>query len=95
MRDVVKPLGGLVTRLPVGSGAPRSDRRAPRSSCSTAPTTCSPIATPRGRSWRSGCAILAELATRCREVCSPLHLPTLTKITDALVALADELAAAR
>ena len=39
--------------------------------------------------------VLAELGTRCKEVCSPLHLPTLTKITDSLVDLADQLAEAR
>jgi hypothetical protein len=39
--------------------------------------------------------VLAELGTRCKELCSPLFLPTLTKVTDSLVDLADQLAEAR
>jgi hypothetical protein len=39
--------------------------------------------------------VLAELATQCRNACAPLHLPALTKITDALTDLADQLAEAR
>ena len=39
--------------------------------------------------------VLAELGTRCKEVCSPLHLPTLEKITGSLLDLADQLAEAR
>jgi len=38
---------------------------------------------------------VAELALRCREVCSPLYMPVLTQITAALQTQADELAAAR
>jgi hypothetical protein len=39
--------------------------------------------------------VLAELATRCRDSCAPLYMPVLTKITDALPDLADQLAEAR
>ena len=39
--------------------------------------------------------LLAELGTRCQEVCSPLYLPVLTKITASLVDLADQLGEAR
>lgn len=39
--------------------------------------------------------VLADLATPCREACSPRHLPAVTKIASAIVDLADELAAGR
>jgi len=39
--------------------------------------------------------VLAELGARCKEVCSPMHLPTVTRVTNALVELADQLAEAR
>jgi hypothetical protein len=39
--------------------------------------------------------VLGELATRCREVCVPLHLPAVSKIATSLVSLADQLAEGR
>jgi hypothetical protein len=39
--------------------------------------------------------VLAELGTHCQAVCSPLHMPTLVKVTGALTDLADQLAEAR
>jgi hypothetical protein len=39
--------------------------------------------------------VLAELAVRCREVCAPLYLPIVSKASDALLDLADQLAEAR
>jgi hypothetical protein len=94
MKLVVKPLGGLVTRLPVGPEHPGR---------TAGPTFelfygSDYLLPHRAAAWvvmEERMRVLADLATRCREVCSPLHLPTLTKITEALVDLADQLAEAR
>jgi hypothetical protein len=94
MKNVVKPLGGLVTRLPVGPEHPGR---------TAGPTFelfygADLLLPHRDAAWtilEERMRLLAELGTRCKEVCSPLHLPTLTKITDALVDLADQLAEAR
>jgi len=94
MKTVVKPLGGLVTRLPVGGDYPGR----------TAGPTFelfygSDLLLPhRAAAWavmEERMRVLAELGIRCREVCSPLHMPVVTKITEALVDLADQLAEAR
>ena len=94
MRSVVKPLGGLVTRLPVGPEHPGR---------TAGPTFdlfygADYLLPHREAAWtvmEERMRTLAELATRCRDVCSPLYLPTVARIADALVELADELAAAR
>jgi hypothetical protein len=94
MRMVVKPLGGLVTRLPVGPEYPGR---------TAGPTFelfygADLLLPHRDAAWtilEERLRVLAELGMRCKEVCSPLHLPTLTKITDSLVDLADQLAEAR
>ena len=94
MREVVKPLGGLVTRLPVGPEHPGR---------TAGPTFelfygADYLLPHRDAAWavmEERMRVLAELATRCRDVCSPLHLPALTKMTEALVDLADDLAEAR
>jgi hypothetical protein len=94
MKLVVKPLGGLVTRLPVGPEYPGR---------TAGPTFelfygSDYLLPHRAAAWvvmEERMRVLAELGTRCREVCSPLHMPTLTKITEALVDLADQLAEAR
>lgn len=94
MRDVVKPLGGLVTRLPVGSEHPGR---------TAGPTFelfygTDLLLPHRGAAWlvlEERMRTLAELATRCREVCSPLYMPTVSKIAGSLVSLADELAEGR
>jgi len=91
---VVKPLGGLVTRLPVGPEYPGR---------TAGPTFelfygADLLLPHRDAAWtilEERLRVLAELGMRCKEVCSPLHLPTLTKITDSLVDLADQLAEAR
>ncbi|HTK46276.1 MAG TPA: ferritin-like domain-containing protein [Patescibacteria group bacterium] len=94
MRSVVKPLGGLVTRLPVGDSYPGR----------TAGPTFelfygSDLLLPhRDAAWavmEERMRLLAELGTRCQAICSPLYMPTLSKITDSLVDLADQLAEAR
>jgi hypothetical protein len=94
MKSVVKPLGGLVTRLPVGDAFPGR---------TAGPTFelfyASDLLLPhRDAAWavmEERMRVLAELGTRCKELCSPLFLPTLTKVTDSLVDLADQLAEAR
>jgi Ferritin-like len=94
MATVVKPLGGLVTRLPVGFDYPGR--------------TAGPmfelfygvdfLLPHRDAAWavlEERMRVLAELGARCTAVCSPLYLPALTKITEGLVDLADQLAEAR
>jgi Ferritin-like len=94
MREVVKPLGGLVTRLRVGFDHPGR---------TAGPTFelfygADYLLPHREAAWlvmEERMRVLAELATRCREVCSPLYLPTVAKIADSLVTLADQLAEGR
>jgi len=93
MQNVVKPLGGLVTRLPVGPEHPRA---------AAGPTFelfygVDYLLPHRGAAWavmEERMRVLAELATRCRNACNPIYMPALTQITVALAALADELAEA-
>jgi hypothetical protein len=94
MKTVVKPLGGLVTRLPVGEAYPGR---------TAGPTFelfygADLLLPHRDAAWavmEERMRLLAELGTRCREACSPLYMPTVAKITEALVDLADQLAEAR
>jgi hypothetical protein len=94
MRTVVKPLGGLVTRLPVGLEYP---------GVTAGPTFelfygVDYLLPHRNAAWivmEERLRNVAELAMRCRESCSPLFMPALIKITDALAGLADQLAEAR
>jgi hypothetical protein len=94
MKNVVKPLGGLVTRLPVGPEHPGA---------TAGPTFelfygVDYLLPHRDAAWavmEERMRLLAELATHCRDSCAPLYLPALTKITDALTDLADQLAEAR
>jgi hypothetical protein len=94
MELVVKPLGGLITRLPVGFDVP-GRTAGPMFELFYASDLLLPH---RAAAWlvmEERMRVLAELGARCKEVCSPLHLPTLTRITGGLVDLADELAEAR
>jgi hypothetical protein len=94
MKNVVKPLGGLVTRLPVGPEHPGA---------TAGPTFemfygVGYLLPHRDAAWavmEERMRLLAELATQCRDSCAPLHAPALTKITDGLTDLADQLAEAR
>lgn len=94
MRTVIKPLGGLVTRLPVGWDYPGR---------TAGPTFelfygVDYLLPHRNAAWivmEERMRDVAELATRCRESCAPLFMPALTKITTALDGLADQLGAAR
>jgi Ferritin-like len=94
MFAAVKPLGSLVTRLPVGAEHPG--------------TTAGPmfelfyavdyLLPHRDAAWaviEERMRNVAELATRCRESCAPLYMAPLIKVTDALRQQADRLAAAR
>jgi hypothetical protein len=92
MQNVVKPLGGLITRLPVGWDQPGR---------TAGPTFelfygVDYLLPHREAAWlvmEERMRVLAELATACREVCSPLHLPAVTRIASSLEELAEELAA--
>jgi hypothetical protein len=94
MYGAVKPLGGLVTRLPVGPEQP--DRTA-------GPTFelfygVDYFLPHREAAWtvlEERIRQLAELAVHCQEACSPAYMPVLIKVTGALSGLADQLAAAR
>jgi hypothetical protein len=94
MKNAIKPLGGLVTRLPVGFEHLGS---------TVGPTfelfyPIDYLLPHREAAWivlEERLRDLAELGVRCRDVCSPLHMPVLDQVTAALSAQADELAAAR
>jgi hypothetical protein len=94
MRNVVKPLGGLVTRLPIGFDHP-GRTAGPSFELFYASDYLLPH---RNAAWavlEERMRVLAELGTRCEEVCSPLHLPTVSRITGSLEELADQLGEAR
>ena len=89
----VKPLGGLATRLPLGPGHPGR--------------TAGPalelfydvdyLLPHRAAAWtlmEERLREIADLAMRCRDQCIPTFLAPLAKVTDALRAQADRLAAA-
>jgi hypothetical protein len=93
MYTAVKPLGSLVTRMPIG---PEHEGR-----------TVGPafelfydvdyLLPHRDAAWtimEERLREIADLAMRCRNACPPLWLPPLAKVTDALRAQADRLAAA-
>ena len=94
MRSVIKPLGGLVTRLPVGWDYPGA---------TAGPTFelfygVDYLLPHRDAAWivmEERMRTVADLATRCRESCAPLFMPALTRITESLDELADQLAEAR
>ncbi len=94
MRVVVKPLGGLVTRLPVGPEFPGR---------TAGPTfelfyDTDYLLPHREAAWlvmEERMRVLADLALRCQEVCSPLYMPIVSRISEDLVGLADQLAAGR
>jgi Ferritin-like len=94
MRSVVKPLGGLVTRLPVGPAHPGA---------TAGPTfelfySTDYLLPHRNAAWavlEERMRVLAELGTKCQEACSPLYFPTVSRITSSLEELADQLAEAR
>ncbi len=93
MYAAVKPLGSLVTRMPIGPEQPGR--------------TVGPafelfydvdyLLPHREAAWtimEERLREIADLATRCRDACPPLFLPPLARVTDALRAQADRLAEA-
>ena len=94
MEEAIAPLGGLVTRLPVG---PEHQGR------TAGPTfelfyDTDLLLPHREAAWivmEERLRDVAHLATRCQEVCSPLHMPIVVKVVDALRGYADALASAR
>ncbi len=93
MYTAVKPLGSLVTRMPIGPEHPGR--------------TVGPafelfydvdyLLPHREAAWtimEERLREIADLATRCRDACPPRWLPPLARVTDALRANADRLAAA-
>ena len=94
MRNVVKPLGGLVTRLPIGFEHP-GRTAGPMFELFYGVDYLLPHREAAWAVMEERMRVLAELATRCRDVCSPLYLPTVSRISEDLVRLADELAEGR
>lgn len=93
MYGAVKPLGGLVTRLPVGPAFPGATA-GPAFELFYAVDYLLPH---REAAWvlmEERLREVADLAMRCRDACIPTFLVPLSKITDALRASADRLAAA-
>jgi hypothetical protein len=94
MYAAIKPLGGVVTRMPIGPEHPDK--------------TIGPafelfydvdyLLPHRDAAWtlmEERLREIADLATRCRDACPVGFLPPVAKVTDALRAQADRLAAAR
>ena len=94
MRNVVKPLGGLITRLPLGFDQP-GRTAGPMFELFYGVDYLLPHREAAWAVMEERMRVLAELATRCRDVCSPLYMPTVSKLAEALVDLADELAQGR
>ncbi len=94
MKDVIKPLGGLATRLPIGREHPGA---------TAGPTFelfygVDYLLPHRDAAWavmEERMRVLAELATRCSNACIPIYAPILMKVVGALGDLADQLAEAR
>jgi hypothetical protein len=94
MRNVIKPLGGLVTRLPIGPAFPGR---------TAGPTfelfyDTDYLIPHRRSAWivmEERMRTVAELAVRCQEACSPLYMPIVSRVADALREEADRLAEAR
>ena len=94
MFSAIKPLGSLVARLPIGPGHPGS---------TAGPTfelfyAVDYLLPHRDAAWtvmEERLRDVADLAMRCREQCVITYRAPLAKVTDALRAQADRLAAAR
>ncbi|HEX2194191.1 MAG TPA: ferritin-like protein [Candidatus Limnocylindria bacterium] len=93
MYGAVKPLGGLITRLPVGVERP---------GVTTGPALelfydVDYLLPHREAAWtimEERLREIAELATRCRDQCVPKYMPIVGRVTQALEAQANRLAAA-
>jgi hypothetical protein len=94
MKQVVKPLGALVTRMPMGPDHP--DRTAGPAMELFYETDY--LLPDREAAWtiiHERMCEIADLATRCRDECIPTFLQPLSRITDALRTHAGILAAAQ
>ena len=94
MFEAVKPLGGLVTRLPMGPEYP-GVTAGPAFELFYAVDYLLPH---REAAWilmEERLRDVAELAMRCRDACIPTFMLPLSRVTDALRRHADRLAAAR
>jgi hypothetical protein len=94
MYTAIKPLGGLVTRLPIG---PEHEEATAGPSFELF-YAVDYLLPHREAAWtviEERMRDVAELATRCRDSCAPLYMAPLIKVTDALRAQADRLGAAR
>ena len=94
MQSAIKPLGGLVTRLPVGPEQP-GRTAGPMFELFYGADLLLPHRDAAWAVMEERMREIAELATRCRDVCSPLYLPIVARVADNLIALADELSEAR
>jgi hypothetical protein len=94
MRNVIKPLGGLVTRLPIGFEHP-GRTAGPTFELFYGVDYLLPHRVAAWAVMEERMRVLAELATRCRDVCAPLYLPIVARVADDLVRLADQLAEGR
>lgn len=94
MYGAVNPLGGLVTRLPVGPDHPGMTA-GPGFELFYAVDYLLPHREPAWLVMEERLREVADLAMRCRDACIPTFMVPLSKITDALRASADRLAAAR
>jgi hypothetical protein len=93
MFDAVKPLGSLVTRLPVGPEHP--DRTAgPALELFYDVDYLLPHREAAWTIMEERLREIADLAMRCRNACKPPFMPALSAVTDALRTQADRLAAA-
>lgn len=94
MFGAIKPLGGLVTRLPIGPEHPDA---------TAGPSfelfySVDYLLPHRDAAWavmEERLRDVAELATRCRDACVPTYMAPLIRVTDSLRSYADQLAAAR
>jgi hypothetical protein len=94
MKLVVRPLGSLVTRMPMGPDHP--DRTAGPALELFYETDY--LLPDRAAAWaimEERMREIADLATRCRDECIPTFLPQLSAITNVLRAQAEVLATAR
>jgi hypothetical protein len=94
MKLVVKPLGSLITRMPLGPDHP-SRTAGPALELFYDVDYLLPHRQAAWTIMEERLREIADLATRCRDECIPTFLPPLSQITNALRAQAEALAAAR
>jgi hypothetical protein len=94
MKLVVKPLGSLVTRMPMGPDHPHHTA-GPALELFYETDYLLPDRTAAWTIMEERLREIADLATRCRDECIPTFMPPLSRITNALRAQAAALAAAR